>query len=177
MAYAERDEERSEEEAKEVASTRDRVSRQESAVTLAIYGANYTEIAAQLGYATPHMARLAVERALAEASGPEDRKKRRDVEGRRLERLLRGVMLQATDESNPEQVAYVRAATMLIDRRIRLYGLDAPQEMVLYNPTAVEMEKWLADNIGITQQDYPDEADIIAGELIVDAAEDASGDN
>lgn len=177
MAYAERDEERAEEESKEVASTKDRASRQEAAVTLAVYGATYTEIATRLGYATPHMARLAVERALAAATGPEDRKRRRDVEGRRLERLLRGVMVQATDEENPEQTAYVRAAAMLIDRRIRLYGLDAPQEMVLYNPTERELQSWLSDKIGITQQDYPDEADIIAGELIVDEAEDASGDN
>jgi hypothetical protein len=177
MAYAERGEEQVEAETKEVVSTKDRVARQEAAVTLAIYGASYSEIAKRLSYASAHIARLAVERGLAAATGPEDRKRRREVEGRRLERLLRGVMAQATDEENPEQPAYVRAAAMIIDRRIRLYGLDAPQEMVLYNPTERELQTWLSEKIGVTQQDFPEEADIIAGELIVDEAEDASGDN
>lgn len=171
MAYAERDEAAVESESKEVAA-KDRPSRQEAAVTLAIYGADFGEIARKLGYASPEMARIAVERGLAAATGPEDRKRRREVEGRRLERLLRAVMVQATDETNPEQVAYVRAAAMLIDRRARLYGLDAPVEMVLYNPTQKEMEEWLGKQAALVNADFPEEVDIIAGEIIQELESD-----
>jgi hypothetical protein len=163
MAHAARTQEEAEAESKEIA-TKDRPSRQDMAVALRIWGANYTEIAKQCGYTSAKMARLAVERGLAASVGEDDREQRRHLEARRLERLLRAVMPRATNEDDPEQVSYVRASLAIIDRHARLYGLDAPQEVVLYNPTERELESWLESKTALMQQDLPEEADIIEGE-------------
>lgn len=165
MAYAERTDEQAEEESKEVAR-KDRPSRQEMAVALRIWGATYSEIAQKCEYTSATNARLAVERALAATVGDEDREQRRHIEARRLERLLRAVMPKATDENDPEQISYVRASLAIIDRHARLYGLDAPQEVVLYNPTQMEMENWIADKTALLQQDLPEEANVIEGQVI-----------
>lgn len=171
MAYADRTEEVAEAESQELA-TLDRKSRQDAAVALRIHGANYSEIADTLGYSSARVARLAVERGLAASVGDDDREQRRHIEGRRLERLLRGVMPKATDEDNPEQVAYVRASLAIIDRHAKLWGLDAPIEVVSYNPTAVELEAWLASKTADLNRGLPEEANIIEGEVIANAAGD-----
>jgi hypothetical protein len=65
----------------------------------------------------------------------------------RIERLLRGVWRKATDEEHPEHLLAVRVAQGLIDRHIKLYGLDAPTEVVVHNPTATEIDQWVAGMI------------------------------
>jgi hypothetical protein len=144
---------------------KDRATRQEAAVTLRIYGANYSEIARTLGYASPTHARQAVERSLASAAGQDSREQLRFIEARRLERLLRSVMSKATDEKNEEHLAAVRTAVAIIDRHARLYGLDAPQEMVVYTPAASEIEQWVATMSRQVRAELPQEADII-GEVV-----------
>lgn len=175
MAHKERDEATAASEGRELA-TRDRPSRTEMAVALRIHGASYSEIAKACDYSSAHAARIAVEKSLAASVGEDDREQRRHIEARRLERLLRAVMGKATDEENPEQVSYVRASLAIIDRHARLYGLDAPAEVVLYNPTTSEMERWLADKALLMQQDLPEEANIIEGEVWI-ADDDTSGDD
>lgn len=97
-----------------------------AAVQLATAGASYEEIAQQLGYADKSGAWKAVRRAL-------DRQEARDVEAlrdqelARLDRLQLGVWQQATKG----EVAAVMAALRIIDRRIRLLGLDLPQQVHL----------------------------------------------
>lgn len=41
----------------------------------------------------------------------------------------------------------MRAAVTIIDRRIRLYGLDAPTEITVHNPTQTELEQWVAQMV------------------------------
>jgi len=145
---------------------KDRASRLEAAVALRIHGASYSEIARTLGYTTAHNARLAVERGLANTVGTESRDQQRFIEARRLERLLRSVYGRATDENDPEHLGYVRTALALIDRHAKLYGLDAPAEVILYNPTAREIQEWINTKAALTSQGFPEEADIIHGEII-----------
>ena len=157
----------------------DRLSRQEAAVGMRMEGAPYSEIAAALGYSSATQARTAVERSLAAlANSPEDRDHLRFLEARRLERILRGIWKKATSETlvrdgeeveNVEHLAAARTALAIIDRHSRLYGLDAPQEMVIYNPTQVELNKWVENIASRVRSAGPQEVDIISGELIADS--------
>ena len=144
---------------------RDRATRQEAAVALRIAGASYSEIARTLEYASAALARQAVERSLATTVGGESRDQLRFIEARRLERLLRSLWGKATDEHDEEHLAAVRTAVAIIDRHARLYGLDAPQEMVVYTPAATEIEAWVSRMAAQVRGELPAEADII-GETV-----------
>lgn len=140
-------------------------NRAEAAVALRLAGATYPEIAKTAGYSSAFHARQAVERVLAASVGDDGRDKLRGVEGRRIERLLRSVWARATDPRDVEHLAYVRASLALIDRHIRLYGLDAPQQMVVYSPAQGEIEAWVAGMARSVIAELPPEADII-GEVL-----------
>jgi len=157
--------------------TEDRASRQESAVALRIAGATYAEIARTLGYSSVTRAREGVERALATSVGDDDRERMRFIEGRRLERLLRGLWAKATDEQSDEQLAAARTALAVIDRHAKLYGLDAPTVHAIYSPTQTEMEQWLARIAEQVREGQPEEYDIIAGEIEAGSVHDEVGDD
>jgi hypothetical protein len=144
----------------------DRKTRMEAALALKIAGANYSEIAEALEYSSVDQARTAVERGLASTASEEDRKKQRELASLRLERLLRAIWKKATDEDNPEQLSAARTALALVDRHIRLWGTDAPSEMVIYSPTAGEMEAWIARMAQQVRAGLPQEIDIIEGEVL-----------
>lgn len=116
-----------------------------AAVALRLAGASYAEIADALLYANAREARHAVETTLSQ-NIPDA--KARDVlraeEAGRLERLLRSVWPKATDPNHPEHLPAVKTATGIIDRHIRLHGLDAPAEIVVHTPTAAEIDQWVA---------------------------------
>jgi hypothetical protein len=154
----------------------DRATRQEAAVALRIAGATYAEIARTLGYSSVTRARQGVERALASAVGDDDRERMRFIEGRRLERLLRGLWKKATDEQDEEQLAAARTALAVIDRHAKLYGLDAPTVHAVYSPTQTEMDQWLHGIAAQIRSSEPDEHDIIAGEIAAGSVHDEVGD-
>jgi hypothetical protein len=150
----------------------DRRTRQEAAVALRIAGANYSEIATTLGYMSSAKAREAVERALAASIDSDDRERLRTLEGKRLERLLRGLWRKATDDANPEHLSAVRTAVAVIDRHARLFGLDAPQQMVVYTPAGEEIAGWVAQMASQVRGELPAEHDIIEGQIAADTTGD-----
>ena len=155
----------------------DRASRQEAAVALRIAGATYSDIARTLGYSSVTRARQAVEQALAASVGDDDRERMRFIEGRRLERLLRGLWHKATDEENDEQLSAARTALAVIDRHAKLYGLDAPVVHAVYSPTQTEMEQWLSGIAAQVRQGQPEEYDIIQGEIDAGSYSEPIGDD
>jgi hypothetical protein len=183
MAYAEPDDpgEQGLERLNNDLSDADRKGRQESAIALRIAGASYTEVAQVLGYASAARARQSVEAGLAATVGEEDRAQQRFLASRRLERLLRGLWKKSTDEESEDQIPAARTALAIIDRHIKLNGLDAPSEHIIYNPGQKEIEAWV---MKMTQQvvgSTPEERDIIEAEYaevyeeqqeIVDAMEE-----
>lgn len=152
----------------------DRKSRTEAAIGLKVAGANYSEIAEVLGYANVDAARTAVERGIAATATEDDRKHQREIASRRLDRLLRGIWKKATDEGNPEQLSAARTALALVDRHIRLWGADAPSEMVIYSPSTGELEAWIAKMARQVRAGLPEELDIIESEVIEDSDDAAS---
>ena len=115
-----------------------------AAIQLKIAGASWDEIAEVVGFPTGRHAIVAVEKALEkQLKEEESQKAMRSMAGKRLERLLRGVWTKAIDPNNAEHLAAVDRARLLIDRHIKLYGLDAPTEYVVTSPSQVELENWV----------------------------------
>ena len=145
----------------------------ESAVALRLAGAGYEDIARTVGYSTAAQARDAVERGLAlraRDADPEKRELLRAQSGARLERLLQSVWGKALDQNDPEHLSAVRTAAALIDRHTRLYGLDAPTEVMVHTPTQQAIEEWVSAMLGATPAVQVREADVVVipGEVVVD---------
>jgi len=146
-------------------------------LTLWTSGANYGEIAAQLGLRSPAVVQIAVERALGEmADDNTDRPKQRRKMSLVLDRLMKGVMVKAVNPDSPEHLQAVRTAISLVERYSRLNNLDAPQEISVTMPGQEEFGTFIAAaarGLGIA---VPEEADPFAEEYIMDAEEVTDGD-
>jgi hypothetical protein len=137
---------------------RDREAR--AAVALRIAGATYTEIADTIGHPDVRALRRMVEEEIGAASDDEEGRSRlRSEANLRLERLLRGVWSKATDPNDPDHLPAVRTATGLIDRIIKLHGLDAPAQITVYTPTQQELDTWVAGMVVQQTVDLPPEPD------------------
>lgn len=166
MAYAPVVIENPDEDPNKDLSEKDRKTRQEAAVALRVAGANWSEIAETLDYVSPSRARQAVERALADSVGDEDRAQMRHVVNRRLDRLLRATWKKALDEKREDQAVHTRSALAIIDRSIRLNGLDAPSEHVLYSPSALEIDAFIKRAVEEFRGSQPEEVDVVEGDII-----------
>jgi hypothetical protein len=126
-----------------------------AALALRLAGAGYDEIADALGLPTALNAREQVETALEARAwdNAAGRDKLRNEQTARLERLLRSVWGKATNPDDAEHLPAVKVARELIDRLIRLHGLDAPTEVVVHNPTAAEIDTWVAGIITTATHD------------------------
>jgi hypothetical protein len=126
-----------------------------AALALRLAGAGWDEIADALGLVSVAVARETVETALearawADSAG---RERMRAEASARIERLLRSVWGKATNPDGPEHLPAVKVARELVDRLIRLHGLDAPTEVVIHNPTQAELDAWVAAVIGTASAD------------------------
>lgn len=146
--------------------SKDRASRGESAVALKIAGADYSQIAKVLGYASPAAARQAVEAALASAVSMGDRDNERRLAIGRIETLLRSVWPKATDPDHPDQSVFGRLALAYIDRGIKLQGLDAPTEITMHTPTLTEFNQVVAELTSRARQGLPQEKSVIDDDII-----------
>lgn len=119
-------------------------ARSQAATALRVHGAPYSEIANTLGFASAAEARREVEAVLASTvDETKDYLALRALEGLRLEGLYRAVAERALDGKDPDQLGFHRAAVSVLDRIIKLHGLDAPQRLELINPGAEEFERVL----------------------------------
>lgn len=123
--------------------SRTRQRKADAAISMRLSGATWAEIAQVCGYPTPRAALTATEKALVKRLDDEDKAKLRQLAGARLERLLRSIWNKAIDPNDPEQMSAVQRARELIDRHAKLFGLDAPTEIVVHNPTKTELETWV----------------------------------
>lgn len=149
-----------------------------SAVAMKIAGASYSDIARVLEYTSPAAARVAVETALAASADMDtDYKSARAIASAQLDGLLRAVYTQAIDKENVDQLAYQRQALSVIDRKIKLHGIDAPQMITVVDPTAEEFERVVTHMMDQVRTDDPVEGDIFALEQAPDGATWSAADN
>lgn len=126
-----------------VESARRRAS---SALAMRTAGADYEEIRETLGFRSVAHARGVVERELvAQSPDPdgEQAARRRELAGKRFERLLRGLWSKAINPDSPEHLAAVRTAADLITRHSKLLGYEAPTEVVVHSPSTEEIAAWV----------------------------------
>jgi len=144
------------------------VSTGAAAVQLRLSGTSYVDIAHTLGLRDARAALTLVTRELAAQAdeNSEDRDQLRREAAAQLDELLVGVMDKASDPYNDEHLVAVRAAVTIIDRRIKLYGLDAPTEITVHNPTATELDQWVATMVRHTMPalEEPDIIDVDSDE-------------
>lgn len=145
----------------------DSPTRSAAALQLRIDGASFSDIAKVMEFKDAQAARRAVEAALAnEARAVDDVDKMRWLEARRLERLLSSLMTRATNPKDRDHLAYSRTALAVIDRHIKLYGLDMPSKVnVTYSPATDQIEEWVQR---MTEQMHGPvvEADIVDAEVV-----------
>jgi hypothetical protein len=152
--------------------SRARARKADAAVQLRLAGASWQEIALTLGYPTPRAALVATEKSLQRLLTTGDRDHMRQLAGARLERLLRGVWGKAINPEDPEHLFAVAKARDIIDRHARLFGLDAPTEIVVHSPTQTELDAWVTQVVSHTVPEVA-EFDIIAGEVTSSTALEA----
>jgi hypothetical protein len=133
-----------------------------SALSLKIAGASYFEIAQTLDYKSPTDARIAVERMLAASLPAEvDYSGLRHLANARLDALLRSVAPRGMNPKDPDHISYARMVLSVVDRQIKLNGLDAPQ-VHLINPGGDELTKYVEAMAEVMGAEKPVEGDIFA---------------
>lgn len=140
-----------------------------SALHLYYNNATLDEITQIVGFTSVEEASRAIDVAVkAELRGDTKAKDRmRHIANRKLDQLLRSVSGKAANPKHPEHLNAVGKALSIIDRHIKLYGLDAPSEMIVHNPDAGEIEAWV---LSVLQQGKPpiEEDDVLDGEIVED---------
>lgn len=146
--------------------SRARQRKANAVLVLRMAGASWEEVCVSLGYPTPRTAQVAFEKALEkQLANNLDREKMRGLADARLERLLRSVWPKAIDPDHPDHlIAFTKAREVIADHR-KLFGLDAPTEVVVHSPTRDELEAWVARVAGLTAPQV-EELDILDVEAI-----------
>lgn len=141
----------------------------ESAMALVVSGASFNDVARILNFKSGAHAKRAVERALASTVTLNEKDQLRKIATRRYEALLKSVMPRATDPKASNQLAYNQRAQSIIDRMVKMQGLDAPTQ-VQVTPTdeyLAEYGERLAQQLGL-EVGIEHEPDIIEAEEIND---------
>jgi hypothetical protein len=142
-------------------------NRTAAALQLRLQGAGYDNIAEVLGLASPAEARKFVDKALAEMpTDMESVERIRDLESRRIERILVSLMKRGTNPKDPDHLAYARTALAAIKQQTDLYGAAMPTKVdISYNPSAQQLEQWVSQ-IGAAMHKNVVEGDIIDVEIL-----------
>jgi hypothetical protein len=142
-----------------------------AAVTLRTAGASYSDIADTLGLASPRAALAVITDHLAVEVPTEDKDAMRREITASLDALLAAVWPKATDVTHIDQLPAIGRAVSLLDRKIRLHGLDAPTEVVVHTPTQSEIEAWISAQVRHTMPalQEPDIVDVESYEISEDS--------
>lgn len=114
-----------------------------AALDMALHGADWAQIAEVLGYPTPRAARIAVEITLEKNLSQVDKQKMRLLMQGRYNALVQSVAGKALDPEDPEHLAAVGKYREITADVRRMWGLDAPQEVMVTNPTQREIDDWV----------------------------------
>jgi hypothetical protein len=122
-----------------------RLRKAKAALTLRRDHYTWDQIAEALGYPTGRAALVATEQALAnELQTSESQEFMRKMAGDRLDRLGRSVWKKATSPEDPEHLAAVDRARLLVAQHAELFGYVAPKKSLVVNPTSRQLEEWVS---------------------------------
>lgn len=158
-------------------------NRAKTVVNLKIEGVSFADIAEQCDLKSAAEARTIYEEALAKIHDPEmDWRSQKRIAKLRLEKILAPQMRLATNEkargadgkpvSNFDRGMAADRALKVVDRIIKLEGIDAPQMHTIVSPKAAQLEAFVQGVIAASQDpNAPREADM--DELEAEIVEDA----
>lgn len=152
--------------------TRARGRKANMALALSLGGADWKDIARACGYPTARAAKVAVELACEKRLDTMDKKHLRMLVSGRLDTLLRSTWPKANDPDSPEHLAAVGKAREIVADQRKLFGLDAPTEVMVTSPTQREIDEWVARALSGSLPEV-EEFDIIDGEVLEDGEDDA----
>ena len=106
--------------------------REAQAIELRKEGYTYQEIADTLGYRSPSGARDAILRAMKRLLPAENVEEVRSMEVARLDAIMRRLWKKLKPEAfGKDELLVVDRILKVMDRRARLYGLDAPERQIV----------------------------------------------
>lgn len=143
-----------------------------AAVRLWLSGASHATIARELGYASAESVRDVIEKALADSvKTAEDIPRARAVRRRQLEELVKVCMPTAMNPKHKDHRNYVHTVASLVDRLVKLDGLDAPVQVKMEHSVSHDaIRQWVEKAAPILGAPAPQEASIFGdNEIIVDA--------
>ena len=139
-----------------------------SVLELVDMGYQFDEIATIMDLKDEDEARAQFERGLVRylKDDPDAPAKMRAVATRRLDRLLRSVWPKAIDPNHEDQMTAQSRALAIIDRHIKLHGLDSPAQLnVDINPSNDELNAFVATVLAM-RENHPEEGDIFEAEVV-----------
>jgi hypothetical protein len=134
-----------------------------AALAMKLGGADWDEIARALGYPNDRAVITAVELALGRQLNQLDRNHLRLLAAGRLESLVRSSWKKAHTEDDPEHLAAIKTTRETVESLVRLWGLNAPQEILVTNPTQEMLDQWVGRVVS-TNLPQVTEADIVDAE-------------
>lgn len=143
-----------------MAGSRDGTRAGAAAVELRVSGASFADIAVTLALSSATEALRLVERELGTHLSSDDIEIARAEASERILGLLSSLWDKANDSGDPEHLPAARMALALVDRHIRLHGLDKPAQIEVYTPLASEVDRVLAQIVTATMPTVV-EADVI----------------
>ena len=106
-------------------------TRREAMLKMWAMGYTFAELAEHWEYDSPAFCRAVIERALADADVALDKDQERTKFEMSLLQDLRIASVHAHDNDDREQMPWMRMRSIIIDRLIKLKGLDAPTQIVV----------------------------------------------
>lgn len=148
-----------------VASTKGKMTKAESAAAMRVRGLTIQEIRAVLEYDTDAQVRAAIEAVIADSLDNYDREALRVNLDSRLEQLWRLAYKRARDDKNPQRETATKNALAVLNRMADLHGLDAPKEVRLHHAADDEIMQWIEQYSASGVAQLPQEPDIIDADI------------
>lgn len=151
-----------------VPSPNKKVQKALSVLQLKEMGYQFDEIADILNLPDEETAEVEFNKGLVRylKEDPDSIARLRVLANRRLEWLLRSVWKKAIDPQHDEQMVAQQRALAIIDRHVKLYGLDSPSKVnIEISPSDEELNAFVATVLAL-QENHPEEGDIFEADVV-----------
>lgn len=139
---------------------RSRVRSRKAALELKKLGADFDDIAKVLEFDSPGAARQAVEQAIIDAgefSG--DKENIRALMGLQLDQWHKSIAQKIIDQRNTQQLEYMAMGLRLMERKARLFGVDAPTKIEMHAASNEEISELINAYRSRLALEVPEEGD------------------
>ena len=145
-----------------------RVRSRKAALELKMMGVPFHEIAKVLEFPSAGAARQAVEQAIIDSGSFEgDKENMRALMGLQLDRWHQSIAGKIIDPRNAQQLEYMSMGLRLLERKSRLFGLDAPTKVELHAASNDEIGELIGayqERLGIAKPVEGDPFELVEGD-------------